>query len=494
MEANLTTERVPDSIKLGQEWHISEQLGAGGFASVFLAHGSGGGTAVVKLIRKMPGAQRELLFVDLDSVPNVIPILDSGELDEYWALVMPRAEKSLRDFLIEMGGRLTVNDAITVLVDIAETLVAVEEHIVHRDIKPENILLLNGNWRVADFGIARYADATTAPDTLKHAMTHAYAAPEQWRGERASSATDVYAYGAVAYEMLAGRPPFEGPEFRRQHLEETPEPPTGIPERLRSLVSECLYKSPESRPRPQNLLARLKVSMVGTSQAGERLQQANALAVARQAEQNRQESIARVEAERRQGLVSAGEQSLDNILALLHQHIMANASEVQASPARSAPRTWALNDVTLQIDRSEPAPEKANGGIPFEVVAYSEISVRAPADRSGYTGRSHSLWFCDAQEAGVFRWFETAFIRNFGGNVTTLEPFAMSPGARDAALALSAFHTHQVAWPFTHIDQGNEESFIERWIDWFAEAAQGQAGKLRVMPQGSLAGSWRRGP
>ena len=164
--------------------------------------------------------------------------------------------------LDETSERLTVNEAVSVLVDIVEALVEVESRgVVHRDIKPENILLLDGHWHLADFGIARYAEATTAPDTLKHAMTLGYAAPEQWRGHRVTSATDVYALGVVAYELLKGKRPFLGPDFRRQHLEESPEPIAGIPDGLRSLVSGCLFKRPEARPRPQNLLPRLKASL-----------------------------------------------------------------------------------------------------------------------------------------------------------------------------------------------------------------------------------------
>ena len=163
---------------------------------------------MVKLIRKAPGAQRELLFVNLEGVPNIVPVIDWGELDDYWVIVMPHADKSLRDHLSELGGMVPVNDAISILVDIAETLAAVEDHVVHRDIKPENILLLNNDWCLADFGIARYAEATTAPDTLKYAKTPAYAAPEQWREDTATSATDVYALGIIAYELLAGRRPF----------------------------------------------------------------------------------------------------------------------------------------------------------------------------------------------------------------------------------------------------------------------------------------------
>ena len=147
----------PSEIRLERTWQLGPQLDEGGFGRVFLAEDENGNKAVVKLVPQAPGSQREMLFVDLDGIPNVVPILDSGESDDYWALVMPQAEKSLRDYLEETSG-LTTNEAISVLVDIAEALAAIESRgVVHRDIKPENILLLNDRWHIADFGIARLA-------------------------------------------------------------------------------------------------------------------------------------------------------------------------------------------------------------------------------------------------------------------------------------------------------------------------------------------------
>ena len=486
--------RVPEAIDLQQKWRLGDQLGAGGFADVYRARSGNGTSAVVKLVRKLPGTHRELLFVDLDDVPNVVPIIDWGQLDDYWVLVMPEAEKSLRDHLVLVKDRLDASDAVPVLIDVAQALVAIESCVVHRDIKPENILLLDGRWCLADFGIARYTEATTAPDTLKYSMSRAYAAPEQWRGERASSATDVYALGVVAYELLAGRLPFQGVDLRQQHLEETPETISGIPDRLRSLVNECLYKGPEARPRPQNLLARLQGSMQAASAAASRLQQANALAVQRKAEDERQQSAAQVEAERRRTLRAAAEQSLETTLALLHQQIADNAPAVRV--ASSPPRSWALNDATLRMGTITVAVPKPNERmqLPFDVVAHTSISLSVPRDRYGYTGRSHSLWYCDAQHEGGFRWYETAFMITFGGSERRgFAPFDMHPGDPDAMLALSpVMHTHQVAWPFTPIDQGDEDAFIERWMGWIGEAAQSQMRRPSTLPEVNPQGSWRR--
>ena len=120
--------------------------------------------AVVKLVPKAPGAERELLFANPDGVPNVVPIWDKGEWNGYWFIVMPRAECSLAAYLAEHGA-LSAEEALSVLTDIADALVGLDGQVVHRDLKPDNILLSGGRWCLADFGIARYAEATTAAET-----------------------------------------------------------------------------------------------------------------------------------------------------------------------------------------------------------------------------------------------------------------------------------------------------------------------------------------
>jgi serine/threonine-protein kinase len=135
-------------------WNIGDILNAGGFAEIYQAV-SDDFEAVAKFIPRVPGASRELLFEELSGLPNIVPVLDSGETDKHYILVMPRAEKSLRDHVNERGGRLEVDEARAILSDVAEALAALEKGVVHRDLKPDNVLLLEGRWCLADFGIAR---------------------------------------------------------------------------------------------------------------------------------------------------------------------------------------------------------------------------------------------------------------------------------------------------------------------------------------------------
>ena len=398
---------------------------------------------------------------------------------EFWVLVMPKADKSLRDYLDENIEHLSIDDTVKVLSDITQALVAIEERVVHRDIKPDNILLLDGRWCLADFGISRYAEATTALDTRKFAMTPSYAAPEQWRMERASSATDVYSLGVVAYELLAGQLPFVGPEvddYRRQHLGDTPKSISGVPVKLQSLIDECLLKSPESRPRPQNLSARLKQSVWADSEGARHLQQANATVVKHRAEVARQESVAQSKAERRLELHNDAGKSLARILSLLNDQILSNADTAK-QPGPTPQRSWSLNNATLSMASSKMAENDLSVGTyspPFEIVSYSSITLQIKTDQYGFEGTSHSLWYCNAIDAEEFRWYETAFkISAFIPKRGRLNFFALDPGRNAYDALASVMGEYDVAWPLTTIDKGDESDFIARWLEWFGKAASG---------------------
>jgi serine/threonine-protein kinase len=480
-------------VGLQRNWEVGEQIGAGGFGTVREASGNGV-QAVAKFVPQEPGADRELLFVDLPTTRNVVPIIDSGEHQGFWVLIMPRAAMNLREFVEREGPALQPERACEVLSDVAAALADLASTVVHRDLKPENILLLDGHWCLADFGIARYAEATTATETQKHAMSAPYAAPERWRNEHATAAVDVYAVGVLGYEILAGARPFLGPgreDLREQHLHHSPAPLEHVDARLAALVEECLIKAPGARPSAANLLVRLENAAKPQAAGLAKLQEANRIQVNRNAETARRASLAETEAERRGELFTAASQTLEPIAEALLTTIQSGASA--ATRKQDGVR---LGSARLQMFGAEKSPSGASGAgkrIPFDVIAHSTVAIAMPQDTYGYEGRSHSLWFCDAVVTGEYGWFETAFMPSpLTGNRMNREPFAVDPGDAPAGEALGpGMGAYQLDWPFTRLEEENLEEFIDRWTGWLADAAGGQLHHPGSMPERPTQGSWR---
>lgn len=480
-------------IKLAKHaWTLESRIGdRSGFGQVFAATADDGSSGVVKLIPKAPGADRELLFENLSGVPNVVPIIDSGESGANWALAMPRADRSLRAHLDANGHRLSNEDLMGALTDVATALAALDGSVVHRDLKPENVLLLNGQWCLADFGIARYAEASTAPDTRKAAMSAPYAAPERWRYERATSAADVYSLGVMGWEAAMGSRPFVGPsrdDYREQHLHDNAATVSGAPSAVASLIDECLYKAPEARPTPKNVLARLHKASVPSSQAASLLQAANQAVVAQQAKVLTERSAALTEAERRAALFRAGDQSLKGISARLRQAVLDNAPAAERDP-RSKADDWALRlgPASLGIDPAKQASRGNFGRWPpaFDVVAFSALGIVIPEDQYGYHGRLHSLWYCDAQEKGVYRWYEMGFMFNpIARQQYSVFPAAFDPDEKAGQAFANSIAPYSLARPVMPIDQGEEEAFVNRWLEWFGQAAAGQLHRPNSTPEG----------
>jgi serine/threonine protein kinase len=497
---------VAERLLLASEWTLGGDIGRGGYGVVLEASSDQVPNAVAKLVPKGPGAEREMLFVDLAGARNVVPIIDSGEIQDSWVLIMPRAEKSLREHIESVQGRLPLGEALSILTDIATALSDLQGRVVHRDLKPENVLLLDGQWCLADFGISRYAEASTAPDTRKHSMSRPYAAPEQWRGIRATSATDVYALGVIGYELLAGNWPFQGPEphdFREQHLHQNPEPLSGVPLMIVALIDECLYKGSDARPTPSNVLARLTRAAEATPSAGlAQLQQANLAEVGRIKEEERAASEARSEEERREELAQSASRSLIRMMHYLKDSILANAPA--AALSANVPKTrpfregWVirLNEAGLAFEApvaEQRYPWGQPSGPPIDVVASAALRVAGPANFQGYEGRSHSLWYCDAQTAGEYHWYETAFMDQpmLQSRDRPRDPYALSPGP-DAAEAIGpGLMRVQVAWPFTPLSIDAMDEFVDRWAGWLALASERKLQRPMMMPEKQPQGSWR---
>lgn len=489
-----------ETLHFNRRWELGARIAGGGFGTVYEAD-SEGVVGAAKFIPKDPGARRELLFPDhVGSARNVVPVIDSGETETHWVIIMPRAKESLRTW-IERRAPATPSDleqGLSVIEDIAIALADLEGRVVHRDLKPENVLLLGGHWCLSDFGISRYAEATTSPDTRKFAFTYAYAAPERWRFERATEACDIYSLGVLTFELLSGERPFLGPTeaaYREQHLHTVPPSLEGFPPLLAALVEECMLKAPGARPTAAQLAARLeRVRSAPASSGLKRLEEANRSAVSRRTTAELEESHARSEGERRGDLFAAAELSYQGLVAQLAEALESAAPAAEVS--RAGVKAWSiwLGSASLTVHRPNQAssdPWKWSAPA-FEVVAYSQLTLRVPSNR-GYEGRSHSMWFCDAVTRGQFGWFETAFMHMpLMARSSSIDPFALDPGEAAAKALGTGMNEFQVAWPFTPLTLGELDDFIGRWADWLAEGAEGRLAHPSSMPERQPEGSWRR--
>src|SRR5512133_2524331 len=208
---------------LAERYRLDREIGAGGMATVYLAADLRHDRKVaLKVLRPelaaVIGAERFLAEIQLTANlqhPHILPLFDSGEADGYLFYVMPFVEgETLRDRLTREK-QLPVADAIRITSEVAAALDYAHRHgVIHRDIKPENILLHDGQALVADFGIALAASKAGGARMTETGMslgTPHYMSPEQAMGEREITArSDVYALGAMTYEMLVGDPPFTG--------------------------------------------------------------------------------------------------------------------------------------------------------------------------------------------------------------------------------------------------------------------------------------------
>jgi serine/threonine-protein kinase len=446
-------------------------------AEVCLVMGERSGEAVAKLIPKAPGAKREVLMGDsfrAAGYTNVIRTLDKGEHLNDLVIVMPRAEKSLAKHLEQLGRPLTVGEALPILRDVAAALAAIDGQIVHRDLKPRNVLLLNGSWFVTDFGLARYAADSTAAETRKLGKTPPYTAPEQWREQRATSKTDVYAFGITAHELLTGTWPFPGPDFREQHLrDEAPALPVGSPQ-LRNLVKRCLMKSPQARPTPAEILERLKALEPDTTVGGglAALMAANETAVDELAAQHRRDSTEQETADERDQLHRSAVELFEPIGSRLIETIETYADQAKVE-IETGGKLFTATLRGAQISLDKPSLGQRRSTAPFDVVTQSAITVRMNGVVQGYEGRSHSLWYCDGREEGQYAWYEVAF-RDSGRIVgSQLEPYAISAWQAPPVAFQHVMGTTKVDL-FEEIDLGDVDRFVNRWLDYFAMAVMGR--------------------
>ncbi len=252
---------------LSNRYAIDREIGEGGMAIVYLAEDLRHGRQVaLKILRPTLAATlgtdrfvREIGIAARLTHPHILPVHDSGVADGVFYYVMPYIEGESLQERLERETQLPLDDALRIVRDVADALTyAHDQQVLHRDVKPANILLSGGHAVVTDFGIARaieYADHKVITEAGAVIGTPAYMSPEQASGEEElDRRSDIYSLGCVFYEMLAGKPPFEGPTPLSTLLQSIGDPvpplrhlrPT-IPGHVDATCARALAKLPADR-------------------------------------------------------------------------------------------------------------------------------------------------------------------------------------------------------------------------------------------------------
>jgi len=252
---------------LNGRYTVDRLIGVGGMATVYLARDLRHDRLVaLKVLNPELGAvvgvERFLAEIRVTANlhhPNILPLFDSGEANGLLFYVMPYVEGESLRAKLRREQQFSVEEAVGLTMAIAGALDYAHRHgVVHRDLKPENILIHEGHPLVADFGIALALSAASGPRLTQTGIsvgTPQYMAPEQAMGQRTIDArADIYALGAILYEMLAGEPPFTGPNAQAivaRVLTEPVRPPGArrdtVPSALDAVILKALAKLPADR-------------------------------------------------------------------------------------------------------------------------------------------------------------------------------------------------------------------------------------------------------
>ncbi|MDQ8155665.1 MAG: protein kinase, partial [Gemmatimonadota bacterium] len=252
------------SVALADRYRIERELGAGGMATVYLAHDVKHDRKVALKVLKpelaaVLGAERFVVEIRTTASlqhPHILPLFDSGTAEGFLYYVMPFIDGETLRSKLDRETQLGVEEALKIATDVASALHYAHQHgVIHRDIKPENILLHDGRPMVADFGIALAVSAAAGGRMTETGLslgTPHYMSPEQATAEKEiTGRSDVYSLASVLYEMLSGEPPHMGNSAQQiimKIITESARPVTDLRKTVPPHVAEAVAKALEKLP------------------------------------------------------------------------------------------------------------------------------------------------------------------------------------------------------------------------------------------------------
>jgi serine/threonine-protein kinase len=250
---------------LGDRYEIESMLGRGGMATVYRGRDRvlDRPVAIKVLAEKYGGDQKFVTRFQREARAaaglnhrSIVSVYDTGDTDGEHYFVMELIQGETLADLLDRQRPLSSDHAARIAAGIAEALQAAHDQgLIHRDVKPGNVMLTPaGDVKVMDFGIARAASDDTLTQTGLILGTASYLSPEQSRGDPVDHRSDIYSLGCVAYEMLAGNPPFSANtplSVAYKHVHDRPRPPSrtnsSVPPEMETVVMRALAKDPDDR-------------------------------------------------------------------------------------------------------------------------------------------------------------------------------------------------------------------------------------------------------
>ena len=254
---------IGPGMMISDRYEIIDKVGSGGMADVYKAKDHRLNRFVaIKVLRQEYSSDAKFVAkfrAEAQSVaglshPNIVNVYDVDEDENYNYIVMELVEGITLKKFIEKKGKLEVNEAVGIAVQIAQGMEAAHDnHIIHRDIKPQNIIISKeGKVKVTDFGIAKAATSNTITSNAMGSVH--YISPEQARGGFSDERSDIYSLGITMYEMVTGHVPFEGENnvaVALMHIQGEMVSPReyypDIPTSLEKIILKCTQKKAERR-------------------------------------------------------------------------------------------------------------------------------------------------------------------------------------------------------------------------------------------------------